>query len=60
MHPGYLIDHFRGFARHEVHDMPTLQDGPAGRRSVNAPLASIIFASDATRVCVGTRFSSAW
>jgi crossover junction endodeoxyribonuclease RuvC len=33
--------------------MPTLQDGPAGRRAVNAPLlASIIFASHATAAFV--------
>lgn len=33
----------------EIHDMPVLADGPAGRRSVNAPLlASIIYASHAT------------
>jgi hypothetical protein len=33
-----------------VHDMPTLQDGPAGRRTVNAPLlASNIFKSHAVR-----------
>jgi crossover junction endodeoxyribonuclease RuvC len=33
----------------EVHDLPVLLDGPAGRRAVNAPLlASIIFASHAT------------
>jgi len=32
----------------EVHEMPVLADGPARRRSVNAPLlASIIFASHA-------------
>ena len=32
----------------EVHEMPVLHDGPAGRRSVNGPLlASIIFASHA-------------
>jgi crossover junction endodeoxyribonuclease RuvC len=37
----------------EIHDMPTLQDGPAGRRAVNAPLlASIIFASHATAAFV--------
>jgi hypothetical protein len=36
-----------------VHDMPTLQDGPAGRRSVNAPLlASNIFKSHATAAFV--------
>jgi hypothetical protein len=30
----------------EVHDMPTLQDGPAGRRAVNAPLlAALVFKS---------------
>ena len=30
----------------EVHDMPTLQDGLAGRRSVNAPLlAALVFKS---------------
>jgi len=35
----------------EVHDMPVLLDGPAGRRSVNAPLlASIIYASHAARM----------
>jgi hypothetical protein len=33
----------------EIHDMPVLRDGPAGRRAINAPLlASIIFASHAT------------
>ena len=33
----------------EIHDMPVLHDGPAGRRTVNAPLlASIIFASHAS------------
>jgi crossover junction endodeoxyribonuclease RuvC len=33
----------------EIHDMPVLRDGPAGRRAVNAPLlASIVFASHAT------------
>jgi hypothetical protein len=26
----------------EIHDMPTLQDGPAGRRAVNAPLLASI------------------
>jgi crossover junction endodeoxyribonuclease RuvC len=37
----------------EVHEMPVLHDGPAGRRGVNAPLlASIIFASHATRAFV--------
>lgn len=37
----------------EVHDMPTLQDGPAGRRTVNAPLlASIIFKSHADHAFV--------
>jgi crossover junction endodeoxyribonuclease RuvC len=43
----------------EVHDMPTLQDGPKGRRAVNAPLlASIIFKSHATAPfveCVNAR-----
>src|ERR1700724_2551958 len=30
----------------EIHDMPTLQDGPAGRRLVNAPLlAALVFKS---------------
>lgn len=29
----------------EVHDMPTLDDGPAGRRSVNAPLLAAIIQS---------------
>jgi crossover junction endodeoxyribonuclease RuvC len=37
----------------EIHDMPVLQDGPAGRRAVNAPLlASIIFKSHATAAFV--------
>lgn len=37
----------------EIHDMPTLQDGPAGRRAVDAPLlASIIFASHADQAFV--------
>jgi len=37
----------------EVHTMPCLADGPAGRRTVNAPLlASIIFASHADRAFV--------
>jgi crossover junction endodeoxyribonuclease RuvC len=32
----------------EIHDMPVLKDGPAGRRAVNAPLlAAIIFKSHA-------------
>jgi hypothetical protein len=26
-------------ALQEIHDMPVLQDGPKGRRSVNAPLS---------------------
>jgi crossover junction endodeoxyribonuclease RuvC len=30
----------------EIHDMPTLQDGPADRRAVNAPLlAALVFKS---------------
>jgi crossover junction endodeoxyribonuclease RuvC len=37
----------------EIHDMPVLQDGPAGRRSVNAALlASIIFKSHADHAFV--------
>jgi crossover junction endodeoxyribonuclease RuvC len=37
----------------EVHAMPCLADGPAGRRAVNAPLlAAIIFASHGTRAFV--------
>jgi hypothetical protein len=37
----------------EIHDMPTLQGGPAGRRAVNAPLlASIVFKSHATAAFV--------
>jgi crossover junction endodeoxyribonuclease RuvC len=37
----------------EVHAMPCLGDGPAGRRTVNGPLpASIVFASHATRAFV--------
>jgi crossover junction endodeoxyribonuclease RuvC len=37
----------------EVHEMPVLHDGPAGRRSVNGPLlASIIFASHADHAFV--------
>lgn len=36
-----------------VEDMPVLHDGPAGRRTVNAPLlASIVFATHATRAFV--------
>jgi hypothetical protein len=36
-----------------VHQMPVLHDGPAGRRTVNAPLlASIVFASHATHAFV--------
>jgi hypothetical protein len=43
-----IIDQSGGLV--EIHDMPTLQDGPAGRRAVNAPLlASIIFKSHAVR-----------
>jgi crossover junction endodeoxyribonuclease RuvC len=37
----------------EIHDMPVLKDGPAGRRAVNAPLfASIIFKSHADHAFV--------
>jgi hypothetical protein len=37
----------------EVHDMPTLADGPAGRRAANAPLlAAIVFRSHATSAFV--------
>jgi crossover junction endodeoxyribonuclease RuvC len=37
----------------EVHQMPCLADGHAGRRAVNGPLlASIVFASHATRAFV--------
>ena len=37
----------------EVHDMPTLHDGPKGRRTVNAPLlASIVFKSHAAAAFV--------
>jgi crossover junction endodeoxyribonuclease RuvC len=37
----------------EVHEMPCLADGHAGRRAVNGPLlASIVFASHATRAFV--------
>jgi crossover junction endodeoxyribonuclease RuvC len=37
----------------EIHAMPCLADGPAGRRAVNGPLlASIVFASHATRAFV--------
>jgi crossover junction endodeoxyribonuclease RuvC len=36
-----------------VHEMPCLHDGPAGRRTVNAPLfASIVFASHADQAFV--------
>jgi hypothetical protein len=38
-------------ALQEIHDMPTLQDGPAGRRDASL-LASIIFASHATAAFV--------
>ena len=37
----------------EVHDMPVLKDGPAGRRAINAPLlAAIIFKSHADHAFV--------
>jgi len=37
----------------EVHDMPVLNDGPAGRRAVNAPLlAEIVFKSHASHAFV--------
>ncbi len=37
----------------EIHDMPVLEDGPKGRRAVNAPLlASIIFKSHADHAFV--------
>ena len=37
----------------EIHDMPTLNDGPAGRRTVNAPLlAEILAKSHADRVLI--------
>jgi crossover junction endodeoxyribonuclease RuvC len=37
----------------EVFDMPVLNDGPAGRRAVNAPLlAEIVFKSHATRAFI--------
>jgi crossover junction endodeoxyribonuclease RuvC len=37
----------------EINDMPVLQDGPAGRRAVSAPLlAQIVFASHADRAFV--------
>jgi crossover junction endodeoxyribonuclease RuvC len=37
----------------EVHDMPVLHDGPAGRRAVNAPLlAEIVFKSHATQAFI--------
>jgi crossover junction endodeoxyribonuclease RuvC len=37
----------------EIHQMPVLADGHAGRRAVNGPLlASIVFASHATRAFV--------
>jgi crossover junction endodeoxyribonuclease RuvC len=37
----------------EIHDMPVLKDGPAGRRAINAPLlADIIFQSHATHAFV--------
>jgi hypothetical protein len=37
----------------EIHDMPVLQDGPKGRRAINAPLlAQIVFASHADRAFV--------
>lgn len=36
-----------------INDMPVLKDGPAGRRSINAPLlASIVFGSHATNAFV--------
>jgi hypothetical protein len=37
----------------EIHEMPCLHDGPAGRQAVNAPLlASIVFNSHATRAFI--------
>jgi crossover junction endodeoxyribonuclease RuvC len=37
----------------DVHEMPCLHDGPAGRRTVNAPLlAGIVFASHAAKAFV--------
>jgi len=37
----------------EVHDMPCLEDGPRGRRTINAPLlAELIYKSHATRAYV--------
>jgi crossover junction endodeoxyribonuclease RuvC len=37
----------------EVHDLPVLKDGPAGRRAINAPLlAAIIFKSHADHAFV--------
>jgi crossover junction endodeoxyribonuclease RuvC len=37
----------------EVHEMPVLHDGPAGRRNINAPLlAAIIFKSHAVHAFV--------
>jgi hypothetical protein len=37
----------------EVHDLPVLKDGPAGRRAINAPLlASIVFKSHADHAFV--------
>jgi len=37
----------------EVHDMPVLNDGPAGRRAVNAPLlAEIVFKSHAAEAFI--------
>lgn len=45
-----IIDDFGALI---VHPMPTLHDGPAGRRSVNAPLlANIIYSSHATHAYV--------
>lgn len=37
----------------DIHDMPVLKDGPAGRRAINAPLlAQIVFASHADHAFV--------
>ncbi|MDQ6701985.1 MAG: hypothetical protein M3Z96_02180 [Pseudomonadota bacterium] len=46
-----IVDQSGGLV--EIHDMPVLQDGPAGRRAVNAPLlAAIIFKSHADHAFV--------
>jgi crossover junction endodeoxyribonuclease RuvC len=34
----------------EIHDMPVLKDGPAGRRAINAPLLAAVISSRGMRI----------